>query len=210
MPGKSARRRPPIDRRRATVERNIDAICRAVARLVQRGDRVSIAAVASEARLSRVTVYAHFATRRELIAAALDRSVRSAAVALEAARPDAGSPVEALDRLITVGWQALERASGMVQATAAALPSESRRRLHAPAFAPIHRLVKRGQQERVFRTDVSSDWLVAVVYALIHAAADEVRAGRLDATSAPKVLTVSLHDLFQANRKGGTGLRPTR
>jgi AcrR family transcriptional regulator len=183
---------------RATAERNIDAICDAAVRLLERGAQASIAAVASESQLSRVTVYAHFPTRQRLLEAVLDRSVRAGAEALEAAQPESGDPVAALDRVVSVGWRVLDHAAAIARATAEELSSKRRHRLHAPVLAPIQRLVERGRREGAFRTDVSAEWLVACSYALIHAAADEVRAGRLDAASAPNVLAVSLHDLFRA------------
>lgn len=186
----------PPDHRRAIAERNIESILDAVERLLERRSQTSIAAVAAEAGISRVTVYAHFSTREQLLEAALDRAVRRAAVAMEAAELDVGSPIEALDRLAVLTWQVLERFSAMAGATAEGLSSERRRQLHEPVFVPVWRLVERGQREAAFRVDVPTEWLVACAYALVHAAADEVRAGRLDAASAPRVLSISLHDLF--------------
>jgi AcrR family transcriptional regulator len=188
---------------RATAERNIEAICDATERLLQRGRRVTITAVAKEARLSRVTVYAHFPTRQRLLEGVAARSVDAANRALEAADPEAGSPDQALERMIGVAWQVLDRAAALAKATAEQLPPERRRKVHAPALAQAYRLIERGQRERVFRTDVSSEWLVACTYALMHAASDEVRAGRLDARSAPAVLSASLSDLFHGDQRGG-------
>ena len=45
-------------------------------------------------------------------------------------------------------------------------------------------------------TDLPPEWLVASFYALIHAAADEVRAGRLEPGAASDVLRATLCDLF--------------
>lgn len=192
--------RQPGDHRRARAERNVEAICQAVQRLLERGNQITFTAVASESGLSRVTVYEHFETRRRLLEAALAHHVRAAAEALQAAEPERGDPFLALDRVISVAWPILERASTMVKATAEQLPAARRQQLHAPAFAPIHRLVERGQREGVFRSDVPAEWLVACSYALIHAAADEVRERRLSAAIAPTVLIGSLHDLFRGDR----------
>jgi TetR/AcrR family transcriptional repressor of mexCD-oprJ operon len=187
--------RPP-DHRRAIAEHNIESILDAVEQLLVRGSTTSIAAVAVEARTSRVTVYAHFPTRERLLEAALDRIVRRATATLDAVAVDDGSPFEALDRLVGACWQLLERFSAMAAATAESLPSDRRRELHDPVMAPVLRLVERGRREGAFRLDVPADWLVACSYALMHAAADEVRAGRLHGVSAPRALSLSLHDLF--------------
>jgi hypothetical protein len=40
-------------------------------------------------------------------------------------------------------------------------------------------LLERGQSEGVFRNDVSPDWLIAVVRAIVHVASTELQAGRL-------------------------------
>jgi AcrR family transcriptional regulator len=193
----------PPGHRRATAERNIESILDAVERLLERGSQASIAATAAEAGVSRVTVYAHFSTREQLLEAALDRAVRMAASAIEAADLDVGSPIEALDRLVAVAWEVLERFSAMARATAEDLSSERRRHLHEPGVAPVLRLIERGQREGSFRTDLPTEWLLACSYALVHAAADEVRAARLDAASAHRVLSVSLRALFV--KQGSTG-----
>ncbi len=49
-----------IDHRRATAERNVQAILDSAEQLLERREPVSIAAVATHAGVSRVTVYAHF------------------------------------------------------------------------------------------------------------------------------------------------------
>jgi len=190
--------RPSGDRRRAIAERNLEAICDAAERLLERGVEPTIAAVATEAGLSRVTVYAHFRTRQDLLEAVAGRAVERCLAAYEAAETAEMDPLEALERLIGVGWQVLEQASAVVQATARQLPSERRHRLHEPILAPIHELIRRGQDQGRFREDVPSEWLLACFYALVHAAADGVHAGQIASDAAGGLLLVTLRDLFQA------------
>ena len=47
-----------------------------------------------------------------------------------------------------------------------------------------------------FRTDVPVEWLVSVYHALLHAAGDDVRAGRLDSDTALHALTTTLRAAF--------------
>jgi hypothetical protein len=47
-------------------------------------------------------------------------------------------------------------------------------------MARVERLIARGQDEGDLRTDLPRPWLVATFYSLMHAAAEEVDAGRLD------------------------------
>ena len=66
----------PADHRRATAERNAAS---------------TIAAVATRAGLSRVTVYAHFNTREAILEAVVERAVARATVAFDEATSGAAS-----------------------------------------------------------------------------------------------------------------------
>lgn len=191
------------DHNRAIAERNVELILDAVERLLERGSQATIAGVATEAGTSRVTVYAHFPTREQLLEAALQRAVRRAAAAVEAAAPDLGPPLEALDRLVAAGWQVLERFWGMAAATMASVPHDRHHQLHEPAMVPVWRLIERGRREGAFREDLPAEWLVACTYALFHAAAAEVRAGHLDHAMALRALSLSLRDLFAGRPVSG-------
>jgi AcrR family transcriptional regulator len=88
------------DHRRATAERNVAAILDAAEALLARGAAASTSAVAAEAGVSRVTVYAHFPTRESLLEAVVERAVRHATETLAAARLGEGSAIAALERLV--------------------------------------------------------------------------------------------------------------
>jgi hypothetical protein len=70
------------------------------------------------------------------------------------------------------------------------------RRAHESARAVIRGLLERGRHEGAFRTDVPMGWLITSSLALIHAAAEEVRAGELDTQAALDVLTATVTELF--------------
>ncbi|CAA9518731.1 MAG: hypothetical protein AVDCRST_MAG67-3223 [uncultured Solirubrobacteraceae bacterium] len=186
------------DRRRATAERNVDAILDAAVTLLERGTGANISAVAEHAGVSRVTVYAHFPTREALLAAVLQRAVNHARGALEAADPHTGPAVEALERIIAVAWRELDRNRAIAQATADHLASTDVLRTHDAAIQPIRELIERGQADGAFRTDLPTDWLVASFFALLHACGDHVRTGRMTATQAPEILATTIRDLFTA------------
>ncbi len=184
------------DHRRAIAERNVESILDAAERLLEHGEQATISAVAAEAGLSRVTVYAHFPAREDLLKAVAERAVRLAAVDLAAARLDEGSATEALDRVVTLSWQVLDRRQAMARATAELLSADDRQHLHEALLAEMRRLVERGRAQGIFRADLPTEWLVVSFYALLHAAGDKVRAGRLAAGAAPDVLRTTLRDLF--------------
>ena len=50
----------------------------------------------------------------------------------------------------------------------------------------------------MFRTDLPTDWLVTVCLSLMHAAGDEVRAGRLQPAEAHSRLQVTIGAVYAA------------
>lgn len=190
------------DHRRAIAERNVEAILDAAEALLERRSQASIAAVATEAGVSRVTVYAHFPTRHSLLEAVVERAVGWASVALEAAEPHRGPPLDALERVIAAAWGELDRNRVIAQAGAERLSPAALTRAHEAAHRPVRELVERGREEGAFRTDLSADWLVTSCFALIHACGDEVRVGRMDKSSAPGILAATLRDVFVGSRGG--------
>jgi TetR/AcrR family transcriptional regulator, mexCD-oprJ operon repressor len=184
------------DHRRATAERNLEAILDGAERLVESGRQLSISAVASEAGVSRVTVYAHFEGLEQLVEALVERAVNRAVATIEAAEPDRGPADEALRRVIAASWEELGRHQGIGLAAASGLTAEAIHRAHQSAASRIRRLVDRGRKEKAFRSDVPAGWLVASYFALVHGARDEVLAGRMKRGPALKALEATLVDLF--------------
>ena len=181
--------------REALAERNAEAILDAAERLLARGEQTSVSALAGEAGLSRPTVYAHFPNRQRVLEALVERTVRQAMATLEAAEPERGPALAALQRLLASGWQEIGRHEAIGAASAGQLSAEAMRRAHESARAVIRRLLERGRQEGAFRTDVPTSWLVTSSLALIHAAAEEVRAGELEEQAALEILTATVTEL---------------
>lgn len=184
------------DHRQATAERNVEAILDAAEGLLRRRAQPTIAAVAKESGVSRVTVYAHFATREDLIEAVVARATRAVTASVEEARPGEGDPVEALNRVITVSWDQLERHEGIRRAAAEELSSEAVVRSHQSAARTLHRLIQRGRRSGSFRKDTPVQWQLTSFFALLHAAADEVRAGRMKNGEAINAVRTSILSLL--------------
>ncbi len=182
------------DYQRAIAERNVGAILDAAEELLEERAAASISAVAARAGVSRVTVYAHFPTWEALLEAAVERAVRRTMTALEATHPDDGPPVQALERMLTAAWQHLARYGAMAQAVAEQLSPQAVTRTHQA----VH---QRGQVDGSFRTDLPGAWLVTACIALIHACAQEVRAGRIRERDAARILTATVRDLFTGARR---------
>jgi AcrR family transcriptional regulator len=182
--------------REAVAERNLEAILDAAERLLARHETPSISAVAAEAGVSRPTVYAHFPDRRQLLEALVERTVGRVMDAVRSAEPERGPAREAARRLIGASWSHLARHQDMAAASAADLSPDAMRRAHGAARATILALVNRGRDEGAFRTDLPSEWLVTASLALIHGAAEEVRAGSLDERAALDALLATVDGLL--------------
>ncbi|WP_327306796.1 TetR/AcrR family transcriptional regulator [Streptomyces sp. NBC_01298] len=193
--------------RRADAERNTAAIVDAGLDCFLADPQASMAAIARAAGVSRVTLYSHFPTREALLDAALDRAVGEAAATLEGLGGEEGATgggaagggpageggvEEALGVLIRGSWRVLDRHSAVFAAVSAALPPERLRERHDRILAPVRRVIGRGRESGELRADLSADWLVTVVYSLVHAAAAEVQAGRMTPAEAPEILTATV------------------
>jgi TetR/AcrR family transcriptional regulator, mexCD-oprJ operon repressor len=194
---------PAIDHRRAIAERNVEAIVDAADRMLGRGERLTILAVAKEAGLSRVTLYAHFNTKEELLEAVVKRAVARSAEALDAVELDRGPATEVLERVLAVGWRDLDHHNAIAQAAAEQLTPEVLRRTHEALHRRVRALTDRGRREGDFRTDVPAEWLVSSLHALIHAAGDDVRAGRMPSEAALDALTTTVRDVFVGGARRG-------
>lgn len=187
---------PATDHRQAIAARNVEAILDAAERILARGEHASISAVAAEAAVSRVTVYAHFPDRTRLLEAVVQRAVRRWTESTERLEPDRGPADAALRRLVEVGWEEISRSAHIAQAAAAELNVDAMERSHERGREVIRRLTDRGRRDGTFRTDLPADWLISTFFALIHAARDDVDAGKLDSREALDALLATLPDLF--------------
>ena len=76
------------------------------------------------------------------------------------------------------------------------LPAARIRELHEKAEARMRTLLERGQREGAFRADLPVSWLLATTHVVMNGAAEEVRAGRLDAEDAPWFIDAILLPAF--------------
>jgi TetR/AcrR family transcriptional repressor of mexCD-oprJ operon len=191
---------PVRETQQAIAARNLDAILDGAQRLLERREQPTISAVAAEAGVSRPTVYAHFPDRRRLLEALVQRAVERTMAAVRSAEPDRGPADDALLRVLTASWEHLGRNEDIARAAAAELSPDAMRRAHETARGAIRALAERGRREGAFRTDLTPGWLVTSCLALIHAAAEEVRAGQLESTAALETLLLTVAELFTGPR----------
>lgn len=190
----SARR--PSGQRRADAQRNIDKILTAGLKLYSSRPGVSVAEVAEAAGIGRVTLYGHFPSRTDLAKALMERAFEETDAAWQGV--DTGGPAdEALERVVREQWYLMERNMNLRDNVVGDLSPQWLRERHDPILRRLEDLIGRGRDDGAFRTDLPLSWMLTALYSLVHAAADEITAGRLTAEQAPDVLVASLRSLYR-------------
>jgi len=153
--------------------------------------------IARAAGVARITLYGHFHSREALLEAALRRALDGAAADLHAADLEHGPAREALVRLLRTAWPHVDQHRALLTVFLQQAPGQLWE-LHERVLAPVVRILERGQTEGAFRTDLPKTWMIAMYYNLMHAAAEEVSAGRLEAAAAVDVLVATILSAFAA------------
>jgi AcrR family transcriptional regulator len=182
-------------RRRADAERSIARIVSAARSSLSEDPDATIDTIAAAAGVGRMTLYGHFKTRAELVEAALVDALRAGEETLSAV--DLGGDArDALDRLLASSWALVAESAALLAAAQGVLPAGRVHDLHAGPGERIEELVRRGQREGVFRTDLPIAWLVNVVHYVLHGAAEENRAGRIKTGDVAAVVTATVRSLL--------------
>jgi AcrR family transcriptional regulator len=197
----TAKGKASAPKRRADAERSITAITNAAVEALASDPDASMAAIARRAGVVRATIYMHFPTRESLLDAVMAEATGRVAEAIRNAEPGRGEPKEALERVILATWRQLSEFHSILQINMRRLSAQELRRRHLPMTTQFISLLERGQQQGVFRADVSATWLIAVVRAIVHAASTELQVGRLsEAEVEQTMLTTTLAAVAPARR----------
>jgi AcrR family transcriptional regulator len=175
-------------RRRADAERSIAAITNAALEALASDPDVSMAEIARRAGVVRATIYMHFPTREALLDAVMEHATGQVADAIRSADPARGEPKEALERVLLATWRQLSLFHGILAINMNRLSAKELRRRHLPMTTQIVPLLERGQAAGVFRNDVSAEWLIAVVRAIVHVASTELQGGRLSGVDVERTM----------------------
>lgn len=194
MPSQRLRTEAPRAQR-ADARRNVEAILDAAVACLARDPEVSVVDIAAAAGVGRVTLYGHFKTRAELIDAALVRTLQRADQILDAT-DTTGDPVEALTRLVASSWQIVHQSRNILLAAHRELPAERIRGVHDRVLRRVQSLIERGQRTGAFRTDLPKRWLVTTAFSLMHAAAEDAAAGRVNVDRASGYISATLVAAF--------------
>lgn len=182
---------PTTARPRADARRNIARILDAAVEVLGEDPTASVGAIAEAAGVGRVTLYGHFASREVLVEAALQHAIDRGEEQLSQVDLS-GDPRAALERLIHSSWQLVLQSQSLLIAAQDSLSPERILAVHDKPVRRVSELVRRGQDDGVFRSDLPVTWLVGVLHNVIHGAANEINAGRLTAPDAPRAISATI------------------
>ena len=186
---------PRAANRRADAQRNRAKILAATLTAIRKNPDASVADIAAEAGVGRMTLYGHFQNRAELIDAALAESIERGEEVLSEV-PLSGDASEAFRRLVASSWLLVDQSRALLAAAQKELPAVRIREMHEKAEARMRDLLIRGQREGNFRSDLPVSWMLTTTHVVINGAAEEIRLGRLDPDDAPWFIEAILIPAF--------------
>jgi AcrR family transcriptional regulator len=179
------------DGRRAIGHRNREAILDGALEVISRDPDAAMNTIADGTGLGRATLYRHFPTREDLLAALRERARERGRAAMVAARPDEGDPLEALERIVAALSDVVTDNRVLFRVIRDGKPSHADRQRF---FAPVTKIFERAQRDGIIDPGVKAAWLTTVTRGLIGIAAEEVEAGRLRRADAPRRIVRQLVD----------------
>jgi TetR/AcrR family transcriptional regulator, mexCD-oprJ operon repressor len=173
---------PQLGPRQALQERVAAAIIAAAARaLVEHGEHVSMADVATAAGVARATVYRYFPSREALLADVAKLAVADAGERLASARIAEVPPEQGVSRAVRALTDAGDPFIVLVRERVQVSPDE----FEDAVAQPLRHLFERGQAAGTFREDISTSWLVEALIGLMASVLSaKPRLGREDTTAA--------------------------
>jgi hypothetical protein len=95
-------------------------------------------------------------------------------------------------------WQLVAESTALLEAADGVLPAAWLRALHADPARRVAELIRRGQEDGAFRTDLPIGWLVGAVHYILEGAAEENRAGRLQDRDVARIVTATVQSILTA------------
>jgi AcrR family transcriptional regulator len=181
---------------RADAARNVERILKTATRVLADNRGAGMAEVAAAAGLARATLYRHFPTRDDLLAAIRAQAYDEAGAAIAACRLEEGSASDALRRLIEALVAVGDRYR-FLQNEAEGEPAGAPRSKREDRLGePVRAMIRRGQESGEFAGDLTPRWVGRTLGALIPAALRAIEEGELSSRdAAPIVYRTTLHGL---------------
>ncbi|MFJ6251887.1 MULTISPECIES: TetR/AcrR family transcriptional regulator [unclassified Streptomyces] len=155
-------------------------VLRAAAALLTRKATATMDEVARAAGIGRATLHRHFAGRDALVRALEELGLQELEAALDAARIDEGPEDGAVRRLVAAVEPVGPLLSFLVTENQL-FEGDQQNEGWARIDARVSALFRRGQENGVFRIDLSPAWLTEAFYGLVGSGAWAVQDGRVAA-----------------------------
>ncbi len=183
---------PPATRPlRQDAQRTVARVVEVATRVLADSPEATMQEIADAAGLGRATVYRHFATREDLMAAITLAAFSELGVTLEQSRLDEGDVVDALHRALEAILAVGDRYRFLAERPHA-VDSPEKRAAVQERFAPVVALIARGREEGVIDPGVTVEWAGAVLGGVLRAALELVARGELDRAEAPALMVRTL------------------
>jgi TetR/AcrR family transcriptional regulator, mexCD-oprJ operon repressor len=173
---------------RADAARNVKRILETAARVLADDQSAGMAEVAAAAGLARATLYRHFPTRADLVAAIRAQAYDDAGAAIAACRLEEGPVGDALGRLIEGIVAVGDRYRFLQNESQTEAGGAADRKREAELSQPVLAMIMRGQESGELAADVSPVWFTRTLDALIRSALRAVSEGSITADEAAAMI----------------------
>ncbi|NBE50904.1 TetR/AcrR family transcriptional regulator [Streptomyces boluensis] len=155
-------------------------VLRSAAALLSRKSTATMDEVARAAGIGRATLHRHFAGREALVRALEEMGLQELEAAIDTAALDEGPADEAVRRLVA-GIEPLAPLLALLVSENQLFEGDQQNEGWARLDARVSQLFRRGQEQGVFRIDLTPAWLTEALYGLVGSAAWSVQDGRVAA-----------------------------
>lgn len=151
----------------------------------------SMQAVADAAGVARATLHRYFTGRQELVQAIALGALSECEDVVAGARLEEGAVSEAISRLVE-GLVPIGESLQFLLYEAQLTEDPGFAAADARVLAPVGELIERGKQDGTFRPEVPAAWIRSALEALVYAAWEGVRDGKIARRDAPSLVTATL------------------
>lgn len=149
----------------------------------------TIGEIALASGLGRATIYRHFPTRDDLLRGVARHGFEQTARALRDARPEEGTAVEALMRMVEATIQPANVCMLVLNQLPEPVASQEEK---TEMLAPVVEAVMRGVASGELRADLDIRWTLRMIGALYQLAMEELAAGNVTREEAVELMASSL------------------
>lgn len=151
----------------------------------------SMQAVADAAGVARATLHRYFTGRQDLVRAIAIGALAECEAAVAGARLGEGAVSEAISRLVE-GLVPIGESLQFLLYEAQLTEDPEFAAADARVLKPMGELIERGKQDGTFRPEVPAAWIGDSLQALVYAAWEGVRDGKIARRDAPGLVTTTL------------------